>query len=62
VLPPAAMLRMRPGLVERIHGAGRVLYTYTVDDPRQAARLAAAGVDGIITNRPDVVRAAVEDR
>jgi glycerophosphoryl diester phosphodiesterase len=59
ILPPAAMLRLRPGVVDRVHAAQRVVYTYTVDDPNEAKRLAELGVDAIITNRPDVVRGAV---
>lgn len=41
------------------HRAGIILLTWTVDDPAEAARLAAAGLDGIITNRPDAVRSAL---
>ncbi|MFI7387603.1 glycerophosphodiester phosphodiesterase [Streptomyces sp. NPDC049813] len=35
--------------------------TWTVNDAATAQRVAALGVDGIITNAPDVVREAVED-
>ncbi len=35
---------------------GLSLYVWTVDDPAQALRLAALGVDGITTNRPDRLR------
>lgn len=48
--------------VHRLKGPrGRPLRvnTWTVDDAASAARVAGLGVDGIITNRPDVVRAAV---
>jgi glycerophosphoryl diester phosphodiesterase len=44
------------------HAAGLFLITWTVDDPAEARRLAAAGVDGIITNAPDAIRSALEDR
>ncbi|MEJ8647411.1 glycerophosphodiester phosphodiesterase family protein [Streptomyces sp. MS1.AVA.3] len=37
------------------------LYTWTVDDPAVAVKVAGLGVDGIITNKPDVVRDALED-
>ncbi|MFD0168886.1 glycerophosphodiester phosphodiesterase [Streptomyces decoyicus] len=37
------------------------LYTWTVDDPAIAVKVAGLGVDGIITNKPDVVRDALED-
>ncbi|MER6912827.1 glycerophosphodiester phosphodiesterase family protein [Streptomyces sp. NPDC000594] len=36
--------------------------TWTVNDPAGARRVAAAGVDGIITDRPDLVREALEER
>ncbi|MEV7466272.1 glycerophosphodiester phosphodiesterase family protein [Streptomyces kronopolitis] len=35
------------------------LFTWTVDDPATAVRVAGLGVDGIISNKPDLVRAAV---
>ncbi len=43
------------------HRAGIWLLTWTVDDPAEAVRLAAAGLDGIITNRPDAVRSALDE-
>ena len=39
-------------LVARIREAGGQLYVWTVDDPAEIARLAALGVDGVITNDP----------
>jgi glycerophosphoryl diester phosphodiesterase len=39
--------------VERIHAAGMRALAYTVNDPATAGRLAAAGVDGLITDRVD---------
>ncbi|MGW7491672.1 glycerophosphodiester phosphodiesterase [Streptomyces sp. NPDC054786] len=36
------------------------LYTWTVDDAATALKVAGLGVDGIITNKPDVVRDALE--
>ncbi len=45
-----------PELVERAHGAGVEVHSWTVDDPARMVALAAMGVDGIITNVPDVAR------
>jgi len=44
------------------HGRQLEVQTWTVNDGPTAARLADLGVDGIITNSPDVVRAALYDR
>ncbi|WP_155056427.1 glycerophosphodiester phosphodiesterase [Streptomyces blattellae] len=42
------------------HGKPLEVFTWTVDDAQTARRVAGYGVDGIITNKPDVVRDAVE--
>ena len=48
---------------EEAHRVGIALMAWTVDDPQEGRRLAAAGLDGIITNRPDALRSALgEDR
>ncbi|MFJ1601750.1 glycerophosphodiester phosphodiesterase [Streptomyces sp. NPDC088261] len=44
------------------HGKPLRVSTWTVDEAADAVRVAVLGVDGIITNRPDVVRDAVEGR
>ena len=41
-------------LVELVHGAGLTLNVWTVDDPARIEELAEMGVDGIVTNVPDV--------
>jgi glycerophosphoryl diester phosphodiesterase len=42
--------------VQKVHQAGLKLYTWTVDDAAVARKEAAAGVDGITTNRPGWLR------
>ena len=42
--------------VKKVHNAGMKLYTWTVDKPETARAEAAAGVDGITTNRPGWMR------
>lgn len=42
--------------VKAIHDAGFKLYTWTVNDPADIARMKKFGVDGIITNYPERVR------
>jgi glycerophosphoryl diester phosphodiesterase len=39
-------------VVEAVHGAGGEIWCWTVDGPRELRRLAAAGVDGICSDRP----------
>ncbi len=43
--------------VQQVRAAGLKLYTWTVDDPTVARTQAAAGIDGITTNRPGWLRA-----
>ncbi|WP_282798053.1 glycerophosphodiester phosphodiesterase family protein [Streptomyces sp. CC224B] len=43
------------------HGKPLEIFTWTVDEAAAARRVAGFGVDGIITNKPDVVRAALRD-
>ena len=50
-----------PDLVERAHGADLQVATWTVDDVEEMRRMIAAGVDGIMTNFPDRLRALIED-
>ncbi|MFH8611225.1 glycerophosphodiester phosphodiesterase [Streptomyces sp. NPDC018029] len=43
------------------HGKPLEIFTWTVNDAPSAVRVAGFGVDGIITNKPDVVRKALRD-
>lgn len=45
--------------IRRAHRRGLRVFTWTLDDPAVARRLAAWGVDGIITNEPDTILAAL---
>jgi glycerophosphoryl diester phosphodiesterase len=53
-------LGVTPALVDAAHQAGISVITWTVDDPDRVVEMAAAGVDGIITNRPEMARAALD--
>jgi glycerophosphoryl diester phosphodiesterase len=53
-------LAFAPELVEAAHGAGLAVNVWTVDDPERLSWLCDIGVDGLITNVPDVGRAVVD--
>ena len=42
------------------HGKPLSVFTWTVDDAPAARRAVQYGVDGVITNKPDVIRAALQ--
>ena len=61
---PCAQLPVRAGpvpivdrrLVDAAHGRGLSVHVWTVDDPADMRRLLDLGVDGIMTDRPEVLR------
>lgn len=59
--PGIDIIRMHPGYVRRVHESGGKVHVWTVDEPDDVALCLDVGVDGIITNRPREVRAAVDD-
>lgn len=60
--PDAATALARPELVSAMHAEGVAMLAWTVDAPDEWARLVEAGVDGIITNRPDRLAAWCTER
>ncbi|MFF2658211.1 glycerophosphodiester phosphodiesterase [Kitasatospora sp. NPDC058032] len=50
--PADAALAARPGVIAALHAAGVAVNVWTVDSAARWKALDAAGVDGIITNRP----------
>ena len=48
-----------PDLVAAVHSRGLTVHAWTVDDPDRVRAMAAAGVDAVITNVPDVALAAL---
>ncbi|WP_134323348.1 glycerophosphodiester phosphodiesterase family protein [Cumulibacter soli] len=48
--------------VESAHQLGKKVHVWTVDDPDDMRALLDLGVDGIITDKPDVLKAILQDR
>jgi glycerophosphoryl diester phosphodiesterase len=46
--------------VRRAHDRGAAVVTWTVDDPRDLARVDAAGVDAVVTNDPRIFASTLE--
>jgi glycerophosphoryl diester phosphodiesterase len=67
---PCAQVPVRQGRVvlvdERIvaaaHRRGMQVHVWTIDDPDEMRRLLDLGVDGIMTDRPAVLKAVLEER
>ena len=51
--------RLAPALVERAHTLGLAVHVWTVNDAARMRRLAAAGVDALITDVPDAAGRAL---
>ena len=49
-------------LVKRLHKQGKTVFAWTVNKKRVAKRLIRIGVDGIITNKPDMVKELISKK
>ena len=49
-------------MVERCHRRGLQVHVWTIDDAEEMVRLLDLGVDGIMTDRPEVLRSVLLDR
>lgn len=59
--PNNASILADPTVVDRFHANGHDVHTYTVNDRQTMDTLLGYGVDGIFTNNPDILRAAIDE-
>lgn len=59
-LHPALWHMQAPGLIQEAKELGLALHVWTVNEKEEMERLAGAGVEAIITNRPDLCRRVVD--
>lgn len=57
-----AMGMASSGFVRRAHKAGKQVFVWTVNDPVSLSRMMSLGVDGIITDEPEMARKVLADR
>lgn len=56
------LLVATPGLVRRAHAAGRQVHVWTIDDADEMAELLERGVDGLFTDRTDILKTVLVQR
>jgi glycerophosphoryl diester phosphodiesterase len=59
--PEAGPMRVDERMVQAAHSRGAHVHIWTINEAEEMRRLLALGVDGIITDRPDVLNEVLED-
>jgi glycerophosphoryl diester phosphodiesterase len=57
-----AMGMASAGFIRRTHEAGKQVFVWTVNDPVSMSRMISLGVDGIITDEPEMARQVLTER
>ncbi len=57
-----AMGMATPGFIQRAHKAGRKVFVWTVNDSISMSRMMSLGVDGLITDEPELARKVIAQR
>lgn len=60
--PPLRVTVVTRGFVDRAHRLGKHVHVWTIDDPDTMRALLDLGVDGIVTDRPDLLRDLLRQR
>jgi glycerophosphoryl diester phosphodiesterase len=60
--PLAGLTVVNERFVQRAHASGRPVHVWTVDDPAEMRHLLDLGVDGLMTDRTDVLRDVLVSR
>lgn len=54
-LGPLQLTVVTPEFIRRAHRLGKQVHVWTIDDPAEMERLLAMGVNGLVTDRPDLL-------
>jgi glycerophosphoryl diester phosphodiesterase len=57
-----ALTVVDPALMRAAHSSGREVHVWTVDAPAEMTALLDIGVDGLLSDRPDLLRKVLDDR
>ncbi len=59
---PVTVDVVTPRTIDRVHSYGKKIHVWTIDEPTTMHRLIDWGVDGIITDRPDLLKEVLRAR